>query len=78
MFTMIAAAALAAATAPAAPNADAQAPKAQTGQMSGMDHSKMDHSKMSSCCKKDAAGKMECSMPDKAGAASGHQGHSGQ
>ena len=91
MFTMIAAAALAAATAPAAPNADAQAPKAQTGQMSGIDHSKMDHSKMSgmdmskmdhskmsSCCKKDAAGKMECSMPDKAGAASGHQGHSGQ
>lgn len=80
MFTMIAAAALAAASAPTAPTADAQAPKPQSGQMSGMDHSKMDHSKMSGdcdCCKKGADGKMECSMPKKADASSGQQGHTG-
>lgn len=79
MFTMIVAAAMAAAPTPVARNADAQAPKTQMGQMPGMDMSKMDHSKMSDgCCKKNAAGKMECAMPNKAGAASGHQGHSGQ
>ena len=81
---MMIAAALAAAPAPATPVADAHAQHMQMGQTSGMDmskmdHSKMDHSKMSDgCCKKGADGKMECSMPQKAGTASGHQGHSGQ
>ena len=78
MLTMIAAAALAAAPTPAA-NDHAQ--HMQMGQMSGMDmsqmdHGKTDHSKMADCCKHGANGKMECSMPDKAGAASAHQGHS--
>ena len=77
MLTMIAAAALAAhppaATRTAAPAS--QMPAAQ------IDHSKLDHSKMGQkgdgCCKKGADGKMDCSMPAKAGTPSGQQGHSG-
>lgn len=81
MLTIIAAAALGAAQAPATPAAHVHPQQTPAGQApaadkSGMDHSKMDHSKMG-CCKHTADGKMECTMPGKAGAAPGHQGHSG-
>lgn len=80
MFTMIAAAALAA-QAPGTTATVAPASQTPMGQMdhSKMDHSKMDHSKMGQkgdgCCKKAADGKMECSMP--ARTPSGQQNHSG-
>lgn len=81
MLTIMTAMALAAAAQPpaAAPAANPHAQHTQTGQM---DHSKMGHSNMAQhgdgCCKKGADGKMECTMPTKAGAGSTHQGHSGR
>ncbi|HXH51944.1 MAG TPA: hypothetical protein VNH53_00745 [Sphingomicrobium sp.] len=85
MLTIMTAMALAAAAQPAATAraANPHAQHMQAGQMdhSKMDHSKMDHSKMGQhgdgCCKKGADGKMECTMPNKAGASSDHQGNSG-
>lgn len=86
MLTIVTALALGAAaqTALAAP---ATHPHAQHAHTSQLDHSKMDHSSMGhpnmaqhgdGCCKQGADGKMECAMPNKAGAGSSHQGHSGQ
>jgi hypothetical protein len=81
-FITAMAAAAAAQTAQPAP-ASPQAQHMPMGQMdhSKMDHSRMDHSKMAQhgdgCCKQGADGKMECSMPAKAGSGSAHHGHSG-
>lgn len=79
MISMIFAAALAAAQ--AAPAAPAN-PHAQHGQSGQMDQSKMDHSQKGDgsegCCKKDADGKMKCTMQHKPAGDSAHQGHKGQ
>lgn len=85
MLTTLTAMALGAAAqaGPTAPTPNTHAQHPQTGQA---DHSQMDHSKMGlsnmaqhggGCCKQGADGKMECAMPNKAGASSAQQGHSG-